>query len=233
MLAAFDRKQSCTAEDDRQMTPFSKTTIPFLDIDKDTVAKALGHRDHEADHQLFFVPGGRFVIVLSSSFYRLTVIDLERYFDKRSKGETDPLLTDYTASVECRSTSGILRTNLSPDGTTLLIISSKRRPDWYFFFCSWFMCISCLRQYSAIGCTNFRFGSMNCHLTRSTWKRRPPFHLVVHPCLRYTTCSQICWSSWSTKCCTSGTLSTTNIFAGKSMLTSISGVHQRFVLVAS
>lgn len=183
MLALFDFNQR-KPEKERRLIPFNTTVIPFLDLHDTTTFEP---------HRLLFVPGGRFVVVGSFSLSRLTVVDLERYFDKKSKGEEHPLLRDYTVSVDCRRQSGLVRANVSLDRTTLLIITSERHDDWYGFpFISLIHTYQLSEISSSIGQTNFCSGNMTPHPTSFTMRRRPPCHFDLHRGLSSTICSRIC-----------------------------------------
>lgn len=139
MLALLDRNQR-KPEQDRKMDPFFMTTVPFLEPDLDTRKAEL--RNFEAKQELLLVPGGRFILMLSISFSRLTVIDVGRYFDAKSKGEENPPFADYTVSAHCQSSVGIFRANISLDGNRLFIVNSETRSDGYCFFL-----LSCLIPY--------------------------------------------------------------------------------------
>lgn len=124
MLALLHRNQT-KAEQDRKMNPFSKAVIPFLEPELSTELATLG-RD-EAQQPPFFVPGGRFIIVLSIYFSRLIVIDVDRYLDAKSNGVENPPLADYTVSAQYSCQRGFFQASMSNDCNTLFIVTIEPR----------------------------------------------------------------------------------------------------------
>lgn len=125
MLTLLSKNQS----ENRRMDPFSTLIIPVIDLDLITVPPGV-----QTEEEIYLVPGGRFIIVLSISLAHLTVIDVDRYLKGKSNKQRKFFFHDhYAVLAPCESVKGVLRASMSPDGNTLFIITSETIPEWYLF----------------------------------------------------------------------------------------------------